>query len=384
MKKVAMYYPWCYLKSGVERVILETIQRSRHRYTLFTNHIDYDQTFSEFRSLADLRVLNPVSVHRSFRQTLRGVWTIATQKLDLTGYDALLVQSEGLGDFISLRNHAIPLLSFCHTPVRPVYDPVYRREWMAKHPSKRLALEAFSAAYRVLNVRVWKRYGRVFANSGEVRSRILQGGLCEPERLEVLNPGVDVDAIRPGRVSDRYFLYAGRIKWTKNVDLALRAFAAFLARAPEASSWKLIVAGSVDKGGPNQEYFRELQALAGPQVEFRLDPSREELDRIYDRCYALLYTPLNEDWGIVPIEAMAFAKPVLAVNSGGPKETVRDGETGYLLEPTPEAFASRMAALAADPGLAQALGDKGRERAYLYSWNSFVQRLDDYIDSLQP
>lgn len=380
MKKIALYYPWCYLKSGVERVILETVQRSRHEYTIFTNYIDYDQTFPEFRAMKNVVALNKLPIQRSFAKVLQGVWTIFTQKIDLAGYDALLVQSEGLGDFITFRNHTIPVLCFCHTPVRPIYDPVYRREWMEKHPKKRLLLRLFTVFYKGINRLAWKNYQRVFTNSSEVRGRILAGNLCNPDRLEVLYPGADVQNITPSHVHEKYFLYAGRIKWTKNVELALRAFLAFKRAVADPDSWRLILAGGVDKA--SVEYFRTIQeiAAADPGIEFRLDPLRSELDALYDRCYALIYPPLNEDWGIVPIEAMAFGKPVLAVNSGGPKETVVDGKTGFLLEPDPAVFADRLLLLAADPALALSMGKAAAVRARNYSWSSFVSHLDDYID----
>lgn len=64
---------------------------------------------------------------------------------------------------------------------------------------------------------------------------------------------------------------------------------------------------------------------------------------------AVVYTPTNEHFGIVPLEAMAAGRPVLACNSGGPKETVLHGRTGFLAEPQPEAFASAMAQLAVSP-----------------------------------
>jgi glycosyltransferase involved in cell wall biosynthesis len=381
MKKIALYYPWCYLKSGVERVILETVQRSRHEYTIFTNHLDYNQTFPEFGDIKNLVVLKDLPVQRSFVKVLQGVWTIVTQRIDLSSYDALLVQSEGLGDFITFRNRSKPIFCFCHTPVRPIYDPVYRQEWIDKHPSKRLLLDVFSFFYKQINRLAWSNYRRVFANSSEVKGRILAGRLCDEDRLEILNPGVAVERIIPATTHGKRFLYAGRIKWTKNVELAIKAFQEFRQIAPDGSEWSLTVTGGVDKA--SQEYFAGLQALAGadPAIEFRLDPTREELEALYAGCFALLYPPLNEDWGIVPIEAMAFGKPVLAVNSGGPRETVVDGVTGFLVDPDPSAFAARMCELAADPARHAAMGQAGAKRALEFSWDAFVRRLDDYLET---
>ena len=100
------------------------------------------------------------------------------------------------------------------------------------------------------------------------------------------------------------------------------------------------------------------------------------------RCYALLFPSLSEPWGIVPVEAMAHARPVLAVNNGGPTESVADGETGFLLEPAPDAFAERMRWLAERPDEVRRLGRSAAQRARRYSWDAFVRRLDDYLDTL--
>ena len=94
----------------------------------------------------------------------------------------------------------------------------------------------------------------------------------------------------------------------------------------------------------------------------------------------MLFPSLNEDWGIVPLEAMAFGKPVLAVNRGGPTESVADGETGALLDPTPRAFAEQMAHLADHPEEINRMGSKALARAALFSWETFVRRLDEYIE----
>jgi len=380
MKRVALYYPWIYVRSGVERVILELVQRSRHRYTVFTNHVDYEQTYPEFRTLEHLVVLDDVPVERGFAAVLRAAGTIMRQKLDLQGFDALLVSSEGLGDLITFRNHGLPVLCFCHTPARPVYDPVYRRVWLERHKRARVPLALFSPLYAFLTRRAWRHYRRVFANSDEVRRRIADGKLYPPERVEVLHPGVDVERIQPSFAYDPYFLYAGRIKWTKNVELAVQAFLEFQRLVPDACDWRLIIAGSVDRH--SQQYLADLQRLSAnqPSIVYRLAASRAELYALYDRATAVLFPSLNEDWGIVPLEAMAFGKPVLAVNQGGPTESVADGATGLLLDPTPRAFAEKMAYLAGHPEEIHRMGINAVVRAERFSWAHFVKRLDEYIE----
>ena len=94
-------------------------------------------------------------------------------------------------------------------------------------------------------------------------------------------------------------------------------------------------------------------------------PSFSEAQReaLLAAAAAIIYTPENEHFGIVPIEAGAAGVPVLAVASGGPLESVVDGETGWLLPPQASAFAAAMAAVATDPGLRARVGAAARTRA---------------------
>ena len=117
-------------------------------------------------------------------------------------------------------------------------------------------------------------------------------------------------------------------------------------------------------------------------VIFKRDPTESELLEAYRSSYCLLFPSLNEDWGMTPLEAMSFGKPVIAVNQGGPKESVVDGVTGYLVSPEPGAFADAMARLAGDPKLTRELGEAATDRVQMYDWSHFVERFDAYLDSL--
>jgi alpha-1,3/alpha-1,6-mannosyltransferase len=81
------------------------------------------------------------------------------------------------------------------------------------------------------------------------------------------------------------------------------------------------------------------------QVHFMPSFTDAQRSSLLAACVAVIYTPQNEHFGIVPLEAMAAARPVLACDSGGPKESVVDGETGFLQEPQPRAFGDAMARL---------------------------------------
>lgn len=90
----------------------------------------------------------------------------------------------------------------------------------------------------------------------------------------------------------------------------------------------------------------------------------------------------DEHFGIVPLEAMAAHKPVIACNSGGPVETIKDGETGYLCDPTPQQFSSAMAKLVQDPQMAKIMGKEARRHVESFSTKTFGLRLNQYLSDV--
>lgn len=106
----------------------------------------------------------------------------------------------------------------------------------------------------------------------------------------------------------------------------------------------------------------------------------EEKLELLKRATAVLYTPSNEHFGIVPVEAMYMKCCVIALNSGGPRETIVDEETGFLVKENPNSFAEKMAELVRDKHKAAAMGNAGRKRVEsVFSMDNFVVRLESLI-----
>ena len=132
----------------------------------------------------------------------------------------------------------------------------------------------------------------------------------------------------------------------------------------------------------NKEHYLELRTLA-EQLEvssnmtfLRSFTDSEKLSLLY-ACTALVYTPSNEHFGICPLEAMYMERPVIAVNSGGPLETVIDGKTGFLCEPTPDAFAGKMAHFVRTPTARREMGQAGKRRVLgSFSFAAFTRKLN--------
>jgi len=373
--RVALYHPWIYLRGGGERTILEYVRRSRHDWTLYTHHYDPQTTFPGFSELDVVELTPRIAVRRSFGPLVRAAATIASARIP-PGSRALMVSSESVGDFVLMRNR-LPALCYCLTPLKILHDPYTRKALAQRDPSKAAALRIMGPLFERVQRRVWRRYAHVFADSEEVRRRIVRGRLAPEDRVEVLHPGVDAErfAFNPG-ARDDVFLVPGRVMYTKNIELAIDAFAA--ARAGGLRS-RLVVAGAVDD--KSKDYFATLRRRAADlPVSFETDLDDGRLAELMQRSLAVVFPSRNEDFGIVPLEAMATGAPVLAVDSGGPRETILDGKTGWLLEAAPESFARRMLEVERDAGSLAPLRSAARDRAAEFSWERFAKRVDDAID----
>jgi glycosyltransferase involved in cell wall biosynthesis len=381
--RVALYYPWIYLTSGVERTLLELSVRSRHHWTLYTSFFKPEHTYPGL-SQCKVVTVGSVSVARDIRNVGKSALEILRLRLPMEDHDMLVVASEGLGDFVVFRNAQRPVLCLCFTPLRAIFDTEYReRARQERGTFGRLALDAGSWLFRNLDRLAWKRYARVICISNESRKRALAGGLTDEGKIELLHPAPAFGSVAAlSERFDRYFLLPGRIMWTKNLELGIAAFRKFKAEHPEFHDFRLIVSGIVDK--KSEPYFAKVRDLASADasIEFRVLPSDEELAELYRNCFGVLFTAFNEDWGLVPLEAMSFGKPVIAVDRGGPRETIETGVQGFLEEPTAAAFAARMSQLASDPALARQLGRAGIERSKKYSWDAFTDHIDAEVDRL--
>ncbi|MBI5229332.1 glycosyltransferase family 4 protein [Candidatus Micrarchaeota archaeon] len=379
--KVALYFPWIYLRGGIERLILELTSKSKHDWTIFTSHFEPENTFPEYKEKR-LIVLRDVPVTRNYLSLINASVRIMSQKIKLDEFDALVVVSSGFAEFIAFRNKGIPSVCICCTPLRVVHDPIISKKFLEeKSFFSKTGFSFFKKVYCYVEKLAWKRFQKVFCISGEIKNRVVSARLAPQEKIEVAYPGIDLKRFKPSGRREKYFLLPGRIMWTKNIGLGIRAFNELKAEG-KLKGFKLVVAGSVDK--KSEKYFSELRELmaGSPDIQFILSPHDKALFKLYDNAYAVFFTAINEDWGIVPLEGMAFGKPVIAVNEGGPKESVKNGETGLLVENNMEKMKEAMLFLAENPEKALGMGKKGRKEAEKYDWSHFVEKIDYYIDSL--
>ena len=205
----------------------------------------------------------------------------------------------------------------------------------------------------------------------------------EVEKVKVVYPGIDSSKMRPSKKKpQKFFLVPGRIGWTKNLELAIAAFEEFQKLSPRFKDFSLVIAGGVDK--KSYSYLGHLRRLAvsNPAIRFEPNPSDKRYYSLYSDCFSVLFPAINEDWGIVPVEAMAYGKPVIAANQGGPKESVLHGKTGWHAEPDAKSFASLMSKLVSSPALYRSFSKAAAKRAKQFDWKEFASEMDDEMQSL--
>lgn len=249
-------------------------------------------------------------------------------------------------------------LCYCFTPMR--YAWTFYEEYFGHNPVKKALLQPVLARLRRWDQENSAHVDRFVAISQHVRKRI---ETFYGRDADVVYPPVDTERCVPGEPGhDGFDLIVSALVPYKRVDLAVDAYT--------ASGHPLIIVGTGSE-------YRTLQSRAGANIQFLGWKSDDEILALYQRCRMLVF-PGEEDFGIVPVEAQACGKPVVAFGRGGALETVVDGETGiHFAEQTPACLqeaVDRCATRSWDP-------QPIRQHAGQFSQQHFINGLQNSIQA---
>ncbi|WP_262281583.1 glycosyltransferase [Micromonospora sp. MA102] len=242
-------------------------------------------------------------------------------------FDVVISSSHAFAHTVKFRSAPdARYLSYIHSPARYLWSPDF---------DGRGSNGVLTVPRRVLqgaDVRLSRHVHSYAANSREVQARIQRFWQRD---ARIIHPPVDVDHFADAPAAQRrqdrdYLLGVGRWIPYKKFDLMIDI--------ADAAGMPLVIAGS----GPEEEALRRQAARVGVPVTFERQPSRDRLRELYWGARCLLF-PTHEDFGIIPVEAMACGTPVLGLRRGGVLETVVDGETGFLVDSDdPRAYAAML------------------------------------------
>lgn len=355
--KIAIVHYWLVGMRGGEKV-LESLCRLYPDADIFTHVYDpaaMSATIKAHKVQTSFIARLPFAA-RNYRSYLP-LMPLALEQLDLRGYDVIISSESGPAKGIIPPPGALHIC-YCHSPMRYVWNMFHDYRERSGFAT-RLAMPLLSHYIRNWDVLSATRVHSFAANSRTVAQRLRT---YYRRDATVIYPPVAVEdfAPTPDEVGD-FWLMVGELVPYKRPELAVEAF--------NRSGRKLVVIG----GG---EMLPRLRAMAKPNVSVLGAQPFDALKRNYARCRALIF-PGEEDFGIVPVEAMASGRPVVAYGRGGATESVVDGVTGVFFDnQTVEDIldaVDRCEALRLDP---QAIVAQAKS----FSGDRFASRMKTFVD----
>jgi alpha-1,3/alpha-1,6-mannosyltransferase len=358
---------------GAERLVVDaatSLAAEGHRVTILTAHHDPAHAFpATVDGSLDVRVraaVLPAQIFGRLRAPcaiVRMAWLAAALRRMRPRPDVVVCDLVAHVIPLARRAAGAPVILYCHHPDRflaPERGGLYR--WYRRPLD---ALEEFGT----------RRAARVLVNSRYTAGRFHEAfPALAGTTPEVVHPGVDLlptaDLDADAASGPVTILSLARFDPQKNLGLAIETLAALRTRLAPATfaRTRLIVAGGYDERLREQrETVAALEQRAralglADQVALVRSPTEPERVALLASCRCVVHTSGDEHFGYVPVEAMAAGRPVVAARTGGPAETIVDGETGFLRVPDAEPYADAVARLVSDPASAARMGRAGRRR----------------------
>ncbi|MEK6790724.1 MAG: glycosyltransferase [Deltaproteobacteria bacterium] len=357
--RIAIVHDYLNQRGGAERVV-SVMHRMFPDAPIFTSIVDKDSLFDELKD-ADIRhtwMQRLPGVLRHFKKYVM-LYPKAFESIKLDGYDIILSSSSAFAKGV-IKPLASLHVCYCHTPMRFAWDYERYMEKEGVGSAAKRFLPILVKRLKEWDMKTANRPDFYIANSSVVKRRIKEFYGADSV---IIPPPVDVGRFKIGQ-PEGYYLIVSRLNAYKRIELAVEAFSMLKS--------KLKVVGD----GP---FRAALEALAAPNVEFLGRLADDDTAYVYSRCRAVIF-PGEEDFGIVPLEANAAGRPVIAYRAGGALDTIIDGMNGIFFdEPHAASLADAVRRMERIHGDFDATAI--RAHAMGFSNEVFMKRLGEFIDA---
>jgi len=306
-RKVAIVHYWLVGMRGGERVVEQLLDLFPEA-DIYT-HVYVPEAVSERLNRQRIRTtfIQKIPGARKHYKKLLPLMPMALNHLDLGGYDLVISSESGPAKGVMVAP-AAQHICYCHSPMRYLWDH-YHLYWRNADFASRMMMPLIAPALRQWDFQTAQGIDEIVANSSFVQKRIRRTWGREST---IVPPPIATEAFSASETVDDYYLWVGELIAYKRPDLAVDAFTRL--------GLPLVVVG-------DGEMSRMLHARAGPNIRFVPRMKFDALKRAYARCRALVFTA-EEDFGMVPVEANASGRPVIAFGSGGVLDSIVPGVTG--------------------------------------------------------
>lgn len=312
--KIAIVHDWLTNFAGAEQVVLALMDLFPKApiFTSLYKKEKFPQTFQKRKVItSDLQKFGFLK-----HQLLFPFMGKAFEQFDLSDYDIVISSSHASSKGVITKPKTLHIC-YCHTPTRYLWSHYHeylnQMEFGILNPLVKWRMPKIAHKLRIWDRLAADRVDLWIANSKNVAKRIEK---YYRRNAEVIYPPVNTKLYKPSLETEDFYLICSRLIPYKKIDVVIEVFNEL--NLP----LKIVGRGSIEK---------ELKKLAGANIEFlgRLDDNK--LKEYYSKTKALIF-PTEEDFGIVPVEAMASGRPVIAYKKGGVTETVISNVTGIFFE----------------------------------------------------
>lgn len=319
--KIALVHDYLIQIGGAERV-LKALCEMYPDAPVFTLLYDEKSTGGMFKDRKiTTSFLQKIPFAKSCHRYFLALMPYAIGKMDLSGYDLIISSSSSYAKGIRKPEDALHIC-YCHTPLRYAWDDTERFIRESHYPRFiKIFIPRVIKYIRKWDLRASSGVDYFISNSNFIADKIKRyydrdADVVYPPISLVVNDGKDLEEEGGAKDGDGYFLIVSRLLPYKRIDVAISAFNELRLR--------LKIVGE----GPER---KNLERLAGKNIEFIGGISDDDLADIYSGCRAFIF-PQEEDFGITAVESQMAGRPVIAFKAGGALESVIDGRTGVFFK----------------------------------------------------